>query len=110
MKLQLRVALLDTLGLCLFVRPPFVKHPEFYISLLKGRYGWQLELKDIKKIAEDVLQTEREFNKKAGVSEEFWSFPEFMREEPLPPNDTVFDISPEEIKRIWDVKIPIDEF
>ncbi len=109
-KLQLRVALLDTLGLCLFVRPPFVKHPEFYISLLKGRYGWQLELKDIKKIAEDVLQTEREFNKKAGVSEEFWSFPEFMREEPLPPNDTVFDISPEEIKRIWDVKIPIDEF
>jgi len=110
MKLQLRVALLDTLGLCLFVRPPFVKHPEFYISLLKGRYGWELELKDIKKIAEDVLQTEREFNKKAGVSEEFWSFPEFMREEPLPPNDTVFDISREEMKRIWDVKIPIDEF
>jgi len=110
MKLQLRVALLDTLGLCLFVRPPFIKHPKFYISLLKGRYGWELELKDIKKIAEDVLQTEREFNKKAGVSEEFWSFPEFMREEALPPNDTVFDISREEMKRIWDVKIPIDEF
>jgi len=109
-KLQLRVALLDTLGLCLFVRPPFVKHPEFYISLLKGRYGWQLDLKDIKNIAEDVLRTEREFNKKAGVSEEFWSFPEFMREEPLPPNDTVFDISREEMKRIWDVKISIDEF
>jgi len=109
-KLQLRAALLDTLGLCLFVRPPFVKHPEFYISLLKGRYGWQLELKDIKKIAEDVLQTEREFNKKAGVSEEFWFFPEFMREEPLPPNNTVFDISREEMERIWDVKIPIDEF
>jgi len=109
-KLQLRVALLDTLGLCLFIRPPFVKHPEFYISLLKGRYGWQLELKDIKNIAEDVLRTEREFNKKAGVSEEFWSFPEFMREEPLPPNDTVFDISREEMKKIWDVKIPIDEF
>ena len=109
-KLQLRVALLDTLGLCLFIRPPFVKHPEFYKSLLKGRYGWKLELKDIKNIAEDVLQTEREFNKKAGVSEEFWSFPEFMREEALPPNDTVFDISPEEMKRIWDIIIPIDEF
>ncbi len=109
-KLQLRVALLDTLGLCLFVRPPFVKRPEFYISLLKGRYGWQLDLKEVKNIAEDVLKTEREFNKKAGVSEEFWSFPEFMREESLPPNDTVFDISREEMKRIWDVKIPIDEF
>ena len=109
-KLQLRVALLDTLGLCLFIRPPFVKHPEFYVSLLKGRYGWQLDLKEVKNIAEDVLKTEREFNKKAGVSEEFWSFPEFMREEPLPPNDTVFDISREEMKRIWDVKIPIDEF
>ena len=109
-KLQLRVALLDTLGLCLFVRPPFVKHPEFFISLLKGRYGWQLELEDIKNIAEDVLQTEREFNEKAGVSEEYWSFPEFMREEPLPPNNTVFDISQEEMKKIWDIKIPLDEF
>ena len=109
-KLQLRAALLDTLGLCLFVRPPFVKHPEFYISLLKGRYGWQLDLNEVKNIAEEVLRTEREFNKKAGVSEEFCSFPEFMTEESLPPNNTVFDMSREEMKKIWDVKISIDEF
>jgi len=69
-----------------------------------------ITFKRYKKIAEDILETEREFNKKAGVSEEFYSFPEFMREEPLPPNNTVFDISCEEMQRIWNIKLPINEF
>ncbi|MCX7040643.1 MAG: aldehyde ferredoxin oxidoreductase, partial [Spirochaetes bacterium] len=43
-RLQLRAALLDTLGLCLFVRPPFVKKPEMFANLLKGRYGWDMSV------------------------------------------------------------------
>jgi hypothetical protein len=33
-----------------------------------------------------------------------------MREELLPPNNTVFDISCKEMQRVWDVKLPINEF
>ena len=67
-------------------------------------------MKTFKKSESMLLETEREFNRRAGVSEEFYDIPEFMREEPLPPRNSVFDISMEEMQRIWDVKIPKDVF
>lgn len=109
-KLQLRAALLDTLGVCLFIRPPFMNNPELYVDILKGRYGWEISLEDIRKISEEVLETEREFNKRAGVSEDYYNIPEFMADEPLPPNNTVFDVPLEEMKKIWDVKLADNEF
>ena len=109
-KLQIRAAILDTMGLCLFTRPPFVKKPELFALFLKGRYGWNVTYEDVQKIGIDVLETEREFNRRAGVSEEFYDIPEFMREEPLPPRNSVFDISMEEMQQIWEVKIPRDVF
>lgn len=58
----------------------------------------------------DVLETEREFNRRAGVSEEFYDVPEFMREEPLPPRNSVFDIPMEEMQSIWNVELPKNTF
>ena len=109
-RLQIRAAILDTMGLCLFTRPPFVKNPELFSMFLKGRYGWDLTYEGVQKIGIDTLETEREFNRRAGVSEEFYDVPEFLREEPLPPRNSVFDISMEEMEQIWDVKIPKDVF
>ncbi len=109
-RLQIRAAILDTMGLCLFTRPPFVKRPELFALFLKARYGWDLTFEDVQKIGLDVLETEREFDKRAGVSEEFYEIPEFMREEPLPPRNSVFDIPLEEMQRIWDVELPADVF
>jgi aldehyde:ferredoxin oxidoreductase len=109
-RLQIRAAILDTMGLCLFTRPPFVKKPELFALFLKGRYGWDVTYEDVQKIGIDALETEREFNRRAGVSEEFYDIPEFMREEPLPPRNSVYDISMEEMQQIWEVKIPRDVF
>ena len=109
-KLQIRAAILDTMGLCLFTRPPFVKKPELFALFLKGRYGWDVTYEDVQKIGIDALETEREFNRRAGVSEKFYDVPEFLREEPLPPRNSVFDISMEEMEQIWDVEIPKDVF
>jgi len=109
-RLQIRAAILDTMGLCLFTRPAFVKKPEFFSMFLRGRYGWDLTYEGVQKIGIDTLETEREFNRRAGVSEEFYDIPEFLREEPLPPRNTVFDISIKEMEQIWDVEIPKDVF
>ncbi len=109
-RLQIRAAILDTMGLCLFTRPPFVKKPELFSLFLKGRYGWDLTYEGVQKIGIDTLETEREFNRRAGVSEKFYDVPEFLREEPLPPRNSVFDISMEEMEQIWDVEIPKDVF
>jgi aldehyde:ferredoxin oxidoreductase len=109
-RLQIRAAILDTLGLCLFTRPPFVKNPELFAQFIRGRYGWNVTFEDVQKIGIDALETEREFNRRAGVSEELFDVPEFMREEPLPPRNSIFDVSMEEMQRIWEVKIPKDVF
>lgn len=110
-KLQIRAALLDTLGLCLFVRPPFVKRPEQFGNLLKGRYGWDLSFHDVQLLAWDTIRTEREFNERAGVSEQFFPIPEFMEDEPLPPKNAVFDVKMSDMVSMWDGGFtPLDEF
>ena len=109
-RLQIRAAILDTLGLCLFTRPPFTKQPDLFPPLLKGRYGWDWTFEDVQKMGIETLETEREFNRRAGVSEEFFDMPEFMREESLTPKNSLYDVPMEEMQRIWDVKIPKDIF
>lgn len=109
-RLQIRAAILDTMGLCLFTRPPFVKRPDLFCLLLKGRYGWDLAYADVQKIGIETLETEREFNLRAGVAEDFFDLPEFMREEPLPPHNSTFDITMAELKEIWQANIDSNIF
>ncbi len=105
-RLQVRAAILDSMGICLFTRPPFVKNPEFFALFLKARYGWDVTYADVQQMGIDCLETEREFNRRAGVSEEFFDVPEFMREEPLAPRESVYDISMEEMQQVWKVELP----
>jgi aldehyde:ferredoxin oxidoreductase len=106
LRLQVRAALLDSLGVCLFIRPAFVKNPNLLARLLNARYGWSLTFADVRKLGLDCLAMEREFNRRAGVSDELCDVPEFMRTEPLAPFNTVFDVPREEMKRIWDMQLP----
>lgn len=109
-RLQLRGAILDSLGLCLFVRPAFVKDPSLFSRMLHARYGWDWSYKDIQNMGKDCLEDERKFNQMAGVSEDFLQIPEFMRDEPLPPRNSVFDLSLAEMKKIWDLPPLEDQF
>jgi aldehyde:ferredoxin oxidoreductase len=109
-RLQLRGAILDSLGLCLFVRPAFVKDPSLFGRMLHARYGWDWSYKDFQNMGKDCLEDERKFNQMAGVSEDFFQIPEFMRDEPLPPRNTVFDLSLAEMKKIWDLPPLEDQF
>lgn len=109
-QLQVRAAILDTMGVCLFTRPAFVKYPELLINLFKAKFGWEISLEEVRHLGAEVLELERKFNEKAGVSERYRTIPEFMREEPLPPNNTVFDIPQEELESIWSVPVRTDAF
>lgn len=107
--LQVRAAMLDSLGLCLFTRPPIRKNPKMLLDMLKGRYGRDYSIGDARRIGEDCLDAEREFNKRAGVDETVRPMPEFMQEEALPPTGAVFDIPMEEMAKVWDVKLGEDD-
>jgi aldehyde:ferredoxin oxidoreductase len=106
LRLQVRGALLDSLGVCLFIRPAFVKNPELIPRLLNARHGWSLAYADVQKLGLECLAMERDFNRAAGVPDERCDVPEFMRSEPLPPFGTVFDVPREEMARIWDLPLP----
>jgi aldehyde:ferredoxin oxidoreductase len=108
--LQIRAALLDSMGVCIFIRPAFVKNPQLLVDLFKAKFGWEMTYPEIRQMGADILEQEREFNEKAGVSERFRRLPEFMRDEPLPPNNTVFDISQEELESVWIQPIRTDMF
>jgi len=109
-QLQVRAAILDTMGVCLFTRPAFVKNPQLLTDLFMGKFGWEVTLADVRHLGAKVLELERKFNELAGVSEKFRPLPEYMREEPLPPNNTVFDIPQEELEAIWEVPVRVDMF
>jgi aldehyde:ferredoxin oxidoreductase len=109
-RLQIRGAILDSLGVCLFIRPAFVRDPSLAARLLNARYGWSWTYRDVRKMGLDCLRAEREFNRLAGASDGQCDVPEFMRTEPLPPHDSVFDIPKKEMDKIWSVQLEEDVF
>lgn len=108
-QLQIRAALLDTMDVCIFIRPAFVKDPNLLVRLLKAKFDWDISYPEIRQLGAKILELERQFNESAGVSERFCRLPEFLREETLPPNNTVFDIPQEELEAIWQIP-PKDDF
>jgi aldehyde:ferredoxin oxidoreductase len=63
LRLQVRGALLDSLGVCLFIRPAFVKDPNLMARLLNARYGWSLTYGDVQQMGLNCLEMERDFNR-----------------------------------------------
>jgi aldehyde:ferredoxin oxidoreductase len=110
LRLQIRGVILDSLGVCLFIRPAFVKDPGLVARLINAKYGTDYHYPDIQKMAIDCLKAERKFNDLAGLPADRCDIPEFMREEPLPPKNNVFDIPRGEIEDIFKVKVPAEIF
>lgn len=98
--LQVLMAALDSLGLCIFVFFCFDK-PEnmgYLPDMINARYGTSLGINEIMAIGVESLQLEREFNGKAGINEAYDRLPEFMYKEAFPPHNQVFDFNSDELK------------
>ncbi|RLA88822.1 MAG: aldehyde ferredoxin oxidoreductase [Deltaproteobacteria bacterium] len=97
---QIMVAVCDTLGFCFFVGPNLA-NMEFFAKLIKARFGYNCSAIDLIEMGKDVITTEIEFNKKAGIPP-VSTLPEFFYKETLKPKDLTFDIDEENIKKIWE--------
>lgn len=102
LKLQIIAAMLDSTGLCLFARPPIIADPQLMVDMLNGRFGWDWTVEDFDLANRQVLKTEIEFNRRAGITPKDHRIPEYMREEPLPPHDAVFNIPDTELDSVFD--------
>jgi len=93
--LQVDCAIVDLLGICLFARTPVAADMGLVAELINNLLGLELNKDDIYDLARETLRLEEEFNQKAGLIER--RLPEFFYKEKLPPHNTVFDVSQEEI-------------
>ena len=64
---------------------------------MNAKFGTQLGPEAIPQLGMRVLKAEREFNQKAGFTNQDDRLPEFYYKEPLPPHNTVVVISDEEM-------------
>jgi len=102
LRLQIIAAMLDSTGLCLFARPPIIANPQLMVDMINGIYGWGWTKEDFDRFNREVLRTELEFNRKAGITQADYRIPEFMREEPLPPHNAVFDVPDTDLDTVFD--------
>jgi aldehyde:ferredoxin oxidoreductase len=102
--LQIAMAAADCTGMC-FMGIVALTTPEgggAFLSAINAKFGTKLGPADIPALGMRVLKAEREFNKKAGFTNQDDRLPRFFYEEPLPPHNTVFTISDEELDSTFD--------
>jgi aldehyde:ferredoxin oxidoreductase len=102
--LQIATAAADCTGLC-FMAVVALTTPEggeAFLKVINAKFGTQLGPNDIPGMGIRVLKAEREFNRKAGFTNQDDRLPRFFYEEPLPPHNTVFVISDEELDSTFD--------
>lgn len=101
-KAQINMAGYDSLGACIFAGFGFAADPEVIPAFLHSRYGWEVGDDVLKALGRESLKLEREFNRRAGFTAAHDRLPEWMTREPLPPHNTVFDVSEEDLDTLFD--------
>ncbi|MFX0081723.1 MAG: aldehyde ferredoxin oxidoreductase family protein [Candidatus Hodarchaeota archaeon] len=102
--LQIATAAVDASGYCLFVAFAVLDIPsglEGIVESLNGVLGANLTVDDVPVIGKQIIDTEIEFNKKAGFTSVDDRLPEFFLEEELAPSGEVFNVSDDELDSVF---------
>jgi len=89
----------DVTGLCHLIF--LFKNPETIMPMINAFYGVNLTLADFMETGKEMLRQERAFNIKAGIGPSADKLPDWMRTEPLPPVNALFDVPQEEIDEFF---------
>ena len=92
---QATTAFIDSSGHCLFIAFAILDIASGFEGMVEesnGVLGSNWKSEDIVKIGAEILRKERAFNEAAGIGKEQDRVPEFMKYEPLPPHNQVFDV------------------
>lgn len=101
--LQVATAAVDSTGLCLFVAFPVLDIPDAFnaiVDMINAKYGLSLTGDDVGALGQKVLGIEKDFNRRAGFTSVDDRLPEFFMTEKLPPHDTIFDVSDEDLDSV----------
>ncbi len=101
---QAATAFIDTSGHCLFIAFAILDIASGFEGMVEecnGVLGTNWTADDVVEIGREILRKERAFNEKAGFTKAHDRLPEFMKYEPLPPHNTVFDVPDEELDAVY---------
>ncbi|MFX1477672.1 MAG: aldehyde ferredoxin oxidoreductase C-terminal domain-containing protein [Promethearchaeota archaeon] len=100
-ELQLYTAVLDSMGCCYFIGPSF-ENMEIVALALNAMYNLNLTREEVINIGKKIIQTELDFNKKAGILKSMDTIPGFFRTEPLEPTGLTFTFTKKDLEKFWD--------
>lgn len=101
---QVATAAIDSAGLCLFIAFAVLDIPDAnqaVVDMINAKFGWNWTGDDYGEMGQKVLLIERDFNVRAGFNEADDRIPDFMRHEPLPPHNVVWDVSDEDLDSVF---------
>jgi aldehyde:ferredoxin oxidoreductase len=102
--LQIATAAIDSTGMCLFVAFAVLDQPETFqalIDMINAFSGLNLTADDVTELGKSVLKNERDFNAAAGFTAKQDRLPEFFKKERLAPHDVVFDVTDEDLDKVY---------
>ena len=92
---QATTAFIDSTGHCLFIAFAILDIASGFEGMVEecnGVLGTNWKSEDAAKIGAEILRKERAFNEAAGLTNADDRVPEFMKYEPLPPHNQIFDV------------------
>jgi len=101
-ELQKKTMVMDTLGFCIFTGRVAFADTSLIEEAIEAIAGWHVSFSELLGIGDRLLRVERDFNARAGFSSAHDRLPEFMRKQPLPPHNSVFDIPQEVLDHFYD--------
>lgn len=101
---QAATAFIDSTGYCLFIAFPILDIADGWAGMAEsvaGVMGMEITGDDVIPIGREILMMERQFNERAGFTDEDDRLPEFMRYEQLPPHNVVWDTPDEQLDQVY---------
>lgn len=97
---QQLMAVLDSMGICMFARAAIGKHKELLVELVNKFHGLELSVDWLDKMAEETIRDEYKFNELAGFTKSNYRMPDAFIKTKIKSLDTFFDIGQEELDKI----------
>lgn len=102
--LQIATAAVDATGMCLFIAFPILDQPETFqalIDVINSFHGLSLTGDDVTALGKSILETERDFNARAGFTSKDDRLPEYFKNEKLAPHGVTFEVSDEQLDDVF---------
>ena len=102
--LQIATAAVDATGFCLFIAFAILDQEDTFnamLGMISAFAGINLTADDVVALGKTILDYERDFNTRAGFTSKQDRLPEFFKNEPLPPHNSVFEVKDEDLDQVY---------